>query len=229
MSGDDLAFLGALQLADSALPVGRFVHSSGLESWLRAHPAATTGDVEAVIASAVLCGVATLDAVAVAHAHRAAAPDELATLDRWLHVRKLAGPTREASIACGRQLARLGRSVAPADRCLAEHADRVDRERTPGHAAVVSGALARAYGLDERRTVLLELSAAASALLSAAVRLGAVPPTRAQVALRGLHEELADVATRACASALADATTGTPELELFVLAHRRAGGRSFAS
>ena len=34
------SFFGALQLADPGLPIGRFVHSHGLESWLADRPAA---------------------------------------------------------------------------------------------------------------------------------------------------------------------------------------------
>ena len=53
--------LAAVQLADSALPIGRFVHSHGLEAWLRDHAEATESALADLVEAVVCEGVAPLD------------------------------------------------------------------------------------------------------------------------------------------------------------------------
>jgi urease accessory protein len=81
----DAGFLAALQLADSALPIGRFVHSHGLEAWLRTHPDATPETLAELVEAFVSESVATLDGVVLAHAHRAASIE--AERDALAHAR----------------------------------------------------------------------------------------------------------------------------------------------
>ena len=226
---DPAALLAALQLADSGLPVGRFVHSHGLEAWLRAHPDSMPDQLAELVGAVVCEGVAPLDGVFVAHAHRAGTLAELLALDEHLTARKLAPAARAASHAPGRQLAALAPQLAPGDRLVAQLAAQVRARETDGNLAVVAGSLARALAVPEGDAVLVELRGAASALTSAAVRLGALAPTNAQVVLAQLVPALAAAAEMACASALDDVASTAPELELFALAHPRADARLFST
>ena len=124
------SFLAALQLADSALPVGRFVHSYGLETWLAASATVELERLGELVESAVCVGVAPLDGVVVAHAHRARSMAELSELDRLVTARKLSPPARKASQSCGRQLAALAPALAAGDPLLAQTRR---RRRRPAH------------------------------------------------------------------------------------------------
>ncbi|MEA2330137.1 MAG: urease accessory protein [Thermoleophilaceae bacterium] len=223
------AFLAALQLGDSALPIGRFVHSHGLEAWLDASGPVEPEKLAELVETVVCNGVATLDGALVAHAHRAATIAELVALDACLSARKLTPAARAASQACGRQLAAVAPQLAPDDALVGELAARVRARETDGNVAVVSGTLARAFGIEAREAVLIELRGAATALLSVAVRLGALAPAPAQVALARLAPSLAAAAEEALALDLDELSSTAPELELFALRHARADARMFST
>jgi len=227
MSGASL--LAALQLADSALPIGRFVHSYGLEAWLRGH-----GDVEpdtlAELVEAVVCeAVAPLDGILVARAHGSGDLATLLELDAAATARRLAPSSRAASQSCGRQLARLAPQLAPADALVVSLCASVSAGETDGNLAVVSGALMRALGVTAGDAVLVELRGAAAALLSSAVRLGAMSPVRSQVALARMAPALEKAAERALGADASETSSTAPELELYAMTHGRADAKLFAT
>jgi urease accessory protein len=220
--------LATLQLGDSALPIGRFVHSHGVEAWLRAHAEAGEAELRALVESAVRESVGPLDAAVVALAHRATSPERLEQLDASLTARKIAPPARAASRACGRRLAALS-SELTRDPLVERLAASVRARGTDGNLAVVEGTLARALGVPERDAVMVELRGAAAGLLSAAVRLGRLSPTRAQVALLGLAGTMELAADDALARDVDGLRSSAFELEVHALAHDRADARFFST
>ncbi len=223
------AFLAALQLADSALPIGRFVHSYGLEQWLSDHGEVAPETLQELVQAAVCESVAPLDGAVLAWSHRSRSTAELIGLDARLTARKLSRSARNASHACGRRLAALAAELAPDDAVAMAFARAVQTADTDGNLAVVEGTLARALGLSTREAVLVELRGSAAALLSAAVRLGAIAPVRAQVVLARLAPALERAADTAVLLSLDELSATAPELEIAALAHARADARMFAS
>jgi urease accessory protein len=223
------ALLAAVQLADSALPIGRFVHSHGLEAWLRDHPEASESALAELVEAVVCEGVAPLDGVVTAHAHRAGCVEELAVLDQRLTARKLTPSSRLASQACGRKLAAIAPRLAPGDVLIAQLLGLVERRETDGNLAVVGGTLARAMRLTTLDATALELRSSAASLLSAAVRLGSLSPTGAQAILARLTPALAVAAEVAAKLGLDEMRSTTPELEMYALMHTRAEGRLFST
>lgn len=217
--------LATLQLSDSALPIGRFVHSHGLEAWLERNPADESrllGLVELTIRESV----APLDGAALAHAHRASTLEALCGLDAMVTARKLTPAARVASRACGRRLALLAPGLTDAAP-LGPFAEAIRTGQTDGNLAVIEGALARALGIGILEAVLVELRGMAAGLLAAAVRLGRLPPMRAQVCLAALAPALERAAHGAVALRLDDLHATAPELEICAMAHARAGTRFF--
>jgi urease accessory protein len=220
-------FLAALQLADSALPIGRFAHSLGLEALLAEEPL-SEDELEELAASLVSESAGPLDGVAVAGGHRAETTDQLRALDRLVSARKLAPATRRASQACGRRLAALALDLTSAEPA-ASFCQAALRRQTDGNLAVVEGAVARALGLHERDAAVIEIRGAAASLLSAAVRLGQLPASRAQVILLRLGGRIEAAANAAIETSPDEMRSTLPELEVHALRHERLETRLFMS
>jgi urease accessory protein len=222
------AFLAALQLGDPSLPIGRFVHSHGLEAWLAGHPDAGELELEELVRSVILEGVGPLDGAAVALAHRSGSLDELAELDRIVSARKTLAPARAASQACGRQLALLTPRLTD-DAVARELAAAIQRRELDGNLAVVAGTLSRALGIDERSAVLLELRGAMTSLLSSALRLGRLGPIGAQTIALRLSPALVAACEAARVTPAGELHSSAVELDVAALAHRRRDVRTFAT
>jgi urease accessory protein len=220
------AFLGALRLADSALPIGRYVHSGGFESLLAGWPGACDDEIAAAVAAYLIDSAGPLDGVAVASAHGAATVSQLRGLDRMVTARKLTPGARSASTSCGRQLAALAPLFTAAEP-VGSYAAAVKRGEHDGNLPVVHGALCAALGLSAQEAVLIELRGAVSSLLSAAVRLGRLSALRSQIFQRELVPVIAEAAAAALACRPEDMRSTAPELDIAVLAHARLEARQF--
>ncbi len=227
-TSDDLAFLAALQLADSAMPIGRFVHSHGMESWLADKPNATECEITVLVHDVVAASVAPLDGVILAHAHAARTVEAICALDRALTARKLTPPARAASHSSGRRLAAIAPKLS-ADELIRGYAHAVLDGDADGNIAVVEGVLGRALGLSVRHTVLLELRGVVAGLLSAAVRLGRLTPTEGQLAMRALAPGLAEAASRALRESLDGMFSAALTVDIHALRHHRSETRFFAT
>lgn len=224
-----MSFLTALQLADSSLPIGRYVHSGGLEEILEELPR-NSAQIAEVIKAVLLHGSGRCDAVAAAHAYRVfvmADLDRLHHVDECLLATKLLVPARDASTACGRQLAKLALQVWPHS-VLDRFCHQV-RQGEGGNLAVVAAAVSASIGIGLENTILAELRGTASGLFSAAVRLGRMGAAEAQVQLHQCGPTIAQAAGEALLLELDDMSSTTLELDIAMLQLQRNPLRLFAT
>jgi urease accessory protein len=226
-SPDLAGFLAALQIGDSLLPTGRFVYSYGLEAWTAGADGGSAA-LESYIATVVCEAVAPLDGVLVAHAHRAASVKALIELDDLTAAFRLTRLAMDASVRPGEALLELGAAMVD-DPLLAGFRERAGVGRVQCHFPVVLGALGRALGISCAGTVALELQGVAGSMLSAAVRLGAIPPSGAQLALHRLRAMLVPAVEGALTAGLDDLRSTAPEFDVMQMLHEHAGVKHFAS
>jgi urease accessory protein len=224
-----IAFVRCLQLSDSALPIGRYVHSLGLEAMLGHQPSLNAEELVEFVQSFVSQAVARLDGVAVAEAHRLQVEGDLAGLcglDRAVTARKLSPAARRASQKCGRQLSVVAGSLAR-DGVLDAYCEAVRSGAADGNLAVVEGALAAALGVPRAWAVLIELRGCAAGLLSAAVRLGRLSAVRAQQLLAESEDVIILASRDALSRSVDEMCSSAIELETYAMRHERADSRLF--
>jgi urease accessory protein len=210
-----------LQLADSALPTGGFVHSAGLES---AFQQGEVPDLRRFIRDALwLAGHSSLPLASAAHEH----PESLGRLDARADAFLSSEVANRASRLQGRAfLEACARIFPPEIAALREEA------REAGlrcHFAPVFGAVLRTLGVGIGDAQQLILLLAARGLLQAAVRLGLAGTHESQRLLRELSQDLDDVLRR-CADLREDDLAQTaPLADLFGAMHERLYSRLFQS
>lgn len=110
------SWLTYVQLLDSALPIGGFSHSFGLETFVQMGAVQKPEQLRQYIETMLFHSWAPVDALAVKAVYQYA-PDEdwesLWLVDRMQHVQRAAAETRDGVLKMGRRLNQLARSIHP--------------------------------------------------------------------------------------------------------------------
>lgn len=217
-----------LQLHDSAFPAGRMVHSHGLEEWLTERPDAGPDDIADAVLSYLAESYAPLDATFVAAAWRACEADcRLLELDGLLHSYKLSDHARIASTSTGRQLASATHATGLA--VDSDYLMAVLSGETPGHNAVVEGALQAHLGIALDTAVMGSVRTQLASMLSAAVRLGRLGPLSSQRIQARSIARIVDLAEQACLRDTDDVWSTAAAMEISGMRHEIRTARLFAT
>lgn len=226
-------------LSDSALPLGSFAFSSGLESYLAHTPRAISSFSSFLPSSLSSYASTTLPFVLAAHRD----PSALASLDDQLDAAIICTVGRRASVAQGRALLTIWeRSFRPvlsgADAqvlrdfsALLRESKGEDLPPVSAHLAPLFGAVCAIVGLSLRQAAYVFMLGHVKALISAAVRASMFGPFQAQKVLASEHiQRMIEVAIdREWDTPVEEAGQSVPVMDLWFGRHELLYSRIFNS
>ena len=231
-----------LLLSDSALPLGSFAFSSGLESYLAHHPRRPAPSICPFLSHS-LYSISSTSLPYLLAAHKN--PTALTELDDTLDACTLCPVARRASVAQGSALLTLWErsfkdtidSDLPAVTALADFgkelkaASNVDGETRNGHFAPLWAVVTAAMGIPIKESAYAFLLNHAKAVMSAAVRASMLGPYQAQSVLAGdwLQHELKACLDTNWEVPVEDAGQAVPVIDLWIGKHEMLYSRIFNS
>ncbi|KAL8696882.1 MAG: hypothetical protein Q9201_007431 [Fulgogasparrea decipioides] len=243
-----------LLLSDSALPLGSFAFSSGLESYLAHQPTTRKPLPIQPFLSLALQTLATTSLPYLIAAYRA--PERLSELDQELDACTLCHVARRASVSQGKALVTVwerafaGTTVAnnnnddeeasseECKRALKAMSVSLKKTASPhadaqamGHFAPLWAVVTRALGIPLRDSATVFLLNHAKAVLSAAVRASVLGPYQAQAVLGSawLREEVGRLMKENWEVPVEEAGQGVPMMDLWLGRHEMLYSRIFNS
>ncbi len=220
--------LRLLQLCDSALPIGGYTHSWGLEAARARGLVYGPESLERWVADWLRHSLAPLEGVLVASVCRAVAGGDWPTACRAnaVLIASLAPPsTRSASREMGDQLLALALTW-PWSR---EGAGELQRHCPGAYHAIVFGALAALAGCAPEEALAAYLHQSALGMIGAGVRAIPVGHTHGQQVLAYLHDEIATLARELSGRGPETAGAGCPFYEVLCDEQTRLYARMFRS
>lgn len=217
-----------LQFSDSALPIGAFTFSNGVEAAIQNGVIKDSASLKSFVKTALLTA-AQSDGIALIAAHRAFLAEDMATLkiiDHAVYNRKLNEEARSMTIKLGKKLAEIAvetTDIAAIDAWLTE----IKAERTRGTHPVTQAIVMAAQGIAEREVMVMHQYGIAMTILSAAMRLMRITHYETQQILFTLNSEIDQFCEIAECGDIEQMSSYVPVMDLLASMHQQSFVRLF--
>jgi urease accessory protein len=206
-----------LQIADSALPIGGYTHSWGLEGAIARRLVHDPESLEHWTRQWLRTSLGPLEGVLVASSCRAARTGSranLMALNRCAEVSIIPPSVRLASREMGEQLMALGATWTWSSGGLALFAAEPAADPEPWHHPIAFGLLGAIAGCEPEEVLTAYLNQAALGMIGAGVRAIPVGHTHGQQVLAYLHDDIRELATGLAGRETETAGAGCPFYEV---------------
>jgi urease accessory protein len=183
----DMALLNLLQLTNSALPVGAYSYSEGLETLVDAGKIQDEQSLNHWLVQELYFGAIRLEAAVMVRAYRALKLGDIEALNYWnvwVSAAKETEELREQSWQMGRALVRLLQQLQP------ELISTIEACGQPCNYAIAFAITATHWQITEEASVLGYLHSWATNLVSAGIKLIPLGQTAGQQLLLNLHPNI---------------------------------------
>jgi urease accessory protein len=224
-------FLALLQLCDTALPIGAFAFSNGLETYTQQGLITEVTTLQEWLEAVLHHAVHASHLLPVALSYRATAAADwgrLERLDQQLTAMKHARELREASVKTGQGLLRLAIQVWPGP-FVGRLQALCEQRRMVGHQALVLGVLGFQLGWEERIIVEAAGYQWLSGMISAALRLLPIGQLAGQRLLAVSVQHLPAIADDIRQHGWNDLSSAAPEFDIRAMQHETLYSRLFRS
>ncbi|MFD1210937.1 urease accessory protein UreF [Arthrobacter sp. GCM10027362] len=229
-------FLPLMQLCDSALPIGAFSHSFGLETYLErgaVHDEATfVRWLRQFIGAQLVYSDGLAIRLGVEALERAvpnpAALEDVWELDRMVTAQALPLQLRAAGITMGQRMLQIGTEIFP-NPALAAYRAEISAGRCAGHTALAFVLIAHGLRVPPAQMLQAYIFSTATSLTQNAVRAIPLGQSAGQRVLRLVHDDVAAAAAAVMALQPEDLGAVAPGLEIAQMRHEHQRARMFMS
>lgn len=217
-----------MQFGDSALPIGAFTFSNGVESAIQTKVVHDVHTLKGFVRTA-LKQAASCDCIAVVAAHRATLSqnhDELMTIDWAVNNRKLNEEARLMTTRMGKKLTEISGHIIEHP-LLEWWLSQIKAEKTPGTQPVTQAIVMAIQGVGEREVVVMHQYGIAMTILSAAMRLMRITHYETQHILFELNDEIESFCDIAASGDISKMSSYTPIIDVLAAVHTKSFVRLF--
>ena len=223
--------LTLIQLADSFFPSGTYTFSHGLEALVQQNQIQQPEEIISFLQILLHNKIATCDLVALIHAYRASAVNDLEAVkqvETQLYAKTLIETTRKTQQQSGRALLMVAQSTWQHPQLSALERSRALKQFYCLH-PIVFGVVGNIADLSVSDTTLAFLHGFVTGVLGAAIRLGILGHLQAQKMLLLLASDIEQTYSIASKMNLTEMWSCTPAIDIAQMRHSQLSSRLFAN